>query len=38
MYASADVGKEHTVNKVMSQADKAATKMTKQILSGEVRV
>jgi len=38
MYASADVGKEHIVNKVMSQADKAATKMTKQILSGEVPV
>ena len=38
MYASADVGKEHIVNKVMSQADKAATKMTKQILSGEVCV
>jgi len=38
LYASADVGKENIVNKVMSQTDKAASRMSKRILSGEVIV
>ncbi len=38
IYASADVGKEHILNKIMSQADKAAKTMLNKIKSGEVVV
>ena len=38
MYASADVGKEHIVNKIMSKADKAASKLLARILSGELKI
>ena len=38
IYASADVGKEHVVNKVLSQADRGASAMLKKIRDGEVSV
>jgi hypothetical protein len=38
MYASADVGKEHITNKVISMADKSAKQLLSKILSGEVNV
>ncbi len=38
IYASADVGKEHMLNKVMSKADKAAKKMIERIKSGDLVV
>jgi len=38
MYASADVGKEHITNKVISMADRLASQLLRKILSGEVSI